>query len=143
MIELIIWGMEVLRRIIVTGCSFNKLCGSHLQSQVIVLSQLKFKNPGALKNLDEEAVEGCHLSDAIQYRVSVLGHLGLYGIPQQSQEMTVKLSIIHRSELALISSRAASYSSAFRWFSFLAKRNSDCNNSNASYLLNIAAGRFI
>ena len=42
----IIWVTGVLRRTVVIDWRFNNLCGSHLQSQVVVLVSWKFKNPG-------------------------------------------------------------------------------------------------
>ena len=42
----IIWVVGVLRRTLVCDWRFDNLCGSHLQSQVIVLVSWKFKNPG-------------------------------------------------------------------------------------------------
>ena len=41
----IIWVIGVLRRTVVSDWRFNNLCGSHLQSQVVVLVSWKFKNP--------------------------------------------------------------------------------------------------
>jgi len=43
---LIIWVIGVLRRTVVGHWLFDNLCGSHLQSQVVVLVSWKFKNPG-------------------------------------------------------------------------------------------------
>ena len=42
----IIWVIGVLRRTVVSDWRFDNLCGSHLQSQVVVLVSWKFKNPG-------------------------------------------------------------------------------------------------
>ena len=42
----ILWVIGVLRRTVVSDWRFDNLCGSHLQSQVIVLVSWKFKNPG-------------------------------------------------------------------------------------------------
>ena len=42
----IIWVIGVLRRTVVIDWRFDNLCGSHLQSQVVVLVSWKFKNPG-------------------------------------------------------------------------------------------------
>ena len=42
----IIWVIGVLRRTLVSDRHFDNLCGSHLQSQVVVLVSWKFKNPG-------------------------------------------------------------------------------------------------
>ena len=43
----IIWVIGVLRRTVVSDWSFDNLCGSHLQSQVVVLVSWKLKkNPG-------------------------------------------------------------------------------------------------
>ena len=42
----IIWVIGVLRRTVVSDWRFYNLCGSHLQSQVVVLVSWKFKNPG-------------------------------------------------------------------------------------------------
>ena len=42
----IIWVTGVLRRTVVSDWRFDNLCGSHLQSQVVVLVSWKFKNPG-------------------------------------------------------------------------------------------------
>ena len=46
----ITWVIRVLRRTVVSDWRFDNLCGSHLQSQVVVLVNWKFKNPG--KRLD-------------------------------------------------------------------------------------------
>ena len=42
----IIWVIRVLRRTVVGDWLFDNLCGSHLQSQVILLVSWKFKNSG-------------------------------------------------------------------------------------------------
>ena len=42
----IIWVTGVLRRTVFSDWRFDNLCGSHLQSQVVVLFSWKFKNPG-------------------------------------------------------------------------------------------------
>ena len=42
---MIIWVIGVLRRTIVGEVCFDNMCRSHLQSQVIVLSQLKIQKP--------------------------------------------------------------------------------------------------
>ena len=42
----IIWVIGVLRRTVVIDWRCDNLCGSHLQSQVVVLVSWKFKNPG-------------------------------------------------------------------------------------------------
>ena len=41
----IIWVIGVLKRTVVSDWRFDNLCGSHLQSQVVVLVSWKFKNP--------------------------------------------------------------------------------------------------
>ena len=43
---MIIWVIGGLRRTVVGDWRFDNLCGSHLQSEVIVLVSWKFKNPG-------------------------------------------------------------------------------------------------
>ena len=42
----IIWVIGVLRRTVFSDWRFDNLCGSHLQSQVVVLGSWKFKNLG-------------------------------------------------------------------------------------------------
>ena len=42
----IIWVIWVLRKTVVCDWRFDKLCGSHLQSKLIVLVSWKIKNPG-------------------------------------------------------------------------------------------------
>ena len=42
----IIWVIRVLRRTVVSDWRFDNLCGSHLQSQVVVIVSWKLKNPG-------------------------------------------------------------------------------------------------
>ena len=45
-LEKIIWVIGVLRGTVVCNWRFVNLCGSHLQSQVIVIFSWNFKNPG-------------------------------------------------------------------------------------------------
>ena len=78
------------------------------------------------------------LSTPFKIVVASLATLARTGSPNNPRKRWSKASV-----LALISSRAAAYSSAFLWLSFLARRTRDCTRSRASYLSNIAVGRLI
>ena len=60
-LKMIIWVIGVLRRTVVSDWRFDDLCGSHLQSQVVVLVSWKFKNPGERFDwsVDRVAVSKC------------------------------------------------------------------------------------
>ena len=47
----IIWVIGVLRRTVVSDWHFDNLCGSHLQSQVVLLVSWQFKNPDYITHL--------------------------------------------------------------------------------------------
>lgn len=64
------------------------------------------------------------------------------GSPKRPTRSLCNDSLSSRSALALTSSRAAAYKSAFSCASFLARRTKDCKSSIASYRSNMFNGRF-
>ena len=64
----IIWVIGVLRRTVVSDWRFDNLCGSHLQSQAVVLVSWKFKNPGERFDwsVDRVAVGKCVMRLAVK-----------------------------------------------------------------------------
>ena len=70
----IIWVIGVLRKTVVSDWHFDNLCGSHLQSQVVVLVSWKFNwNPGERFDLsvDRVAVGKCVVWLAVKTCVEI------------------------------------------------------------------------
>ena len=69
----IIWVVGVLRKTVVSDWRFDNLCGSHLQSQVVVLVSWKFKNPGERFDwsVDRVAVGKCVMWLAVKTRAEI------------------------------------------------------------------------
>ena len=64
------------------------------------------------------------------------------GSPKRPTSSLSNNSLSSRSALALSSSRAAAYMSAFSYASFLARRTKDCSSSTSSYQSNMFNRRF-